>query len=80
MRKEDTMQAEHTECDIIIITQEKWDSICSDYKGTWQDYYNERPDWIGRKVVMSGCINPNELGKLLVEGEHFIIRGEDEGR
>lgn len=59
---------------LIEITKEKWDSIHSDYKGTWQDYYNERPDLIGRKVVMSGCINPNELGKLLIEGEHFIIK------
>lgn len=61
---------------MIEITQEKWDSIYSDYKGIWQDYYNEKPEWIGRKVVMSGCItqNPSELGKLLVEGEHFIIK------
>lgn len=59
---------------LIEITKEKWDSIHSDYKGTWKDYYNERPDLIGRKVVMSGCINPNELGKLLIEGEHFIIK------
>lgn len=68
--------------EMIVITKEKWDSICSDYKGTWQDYYNERPDWIGRRVVMSGCINPKELGKLLVEGEHFIIadKGESYGR
>lgn len=59
---------------LIEITKEKWDSIHNDYKGIWQDYYNERPDWIGRRVVMSGCINPNELGKLLIEGEHFIIK------
>lgn len=60
---------------MIRISKEKWDSIHADYKGTWKDYHNEKPEWIGRKVVMSGCIteNPNELGKLLVEGEHFII-------
>lgn len=58
---------------IIKISKEKWDSIYTDYKGTWQDYYNERPQWVGRKVVMSGCINPKELGSLLVEGVHFII-------
>lgn len=61
--------------DIIKVSKEKWDSIHSDYKGTWQGYYDEKTEWIGRKVVMSGCItnNPNELGKLLVEGVHFII-------
>lgn len=60
---------------IIKVSKEEWDKIHTDYKGTWQDYYNEKPQWLGRKVVMSGCItkNPNELGKLLVEGIHFII-------
>ena len=60
---------------MIAISKEKWDSICADYKGEWQDYYNEHPEWLGRKVVMSGCItdNPNELGKLLVENVHFVI-------
>ena len=39
------------------------------------NYYNEKPEWKGKRVVMSGCIteNPNELGKLLVEDIHFII-------
>lgn len=62
---------------MIKITKAKWDSIHDDYKGTWQDYYNEHPEWKGRKVVMSGCVtnDPSELGKLLVEGEHFVIEG-----
>lgn len=60
---------------MIQVSRKKWNSISSDYKGVWQDYYNEHPEWIGKRVVMSGCItqNPNELGKLLVEGIHFII-------
>ena len=60
---------------MIKVSKEKWDSIPADYKGIWQGYYNEKPEWIGKKVVMSGCIteNPNELGALLVEGIHFII-------
>ena len=61
---------------MITISKEKWDSIYSDYKGTWQDYYDEHPEWIGRKVVMSGCIC-NEHGKLYVEGVHFVIEGMD---
>lgn len=63
---------------IIKVSKEEWDKIHTDYKGTWQDYYNEKPQWLGRKVVLSGCItkNPNELGKLLVEGVHFIITAD----
>lgn len=57
---------------MIKVSKEKWDSIPADYKGTWQDYYNERPEWLGKRVVMSGCIS-NELGKLLIEDVHFII-------
>jgi len=60
------------------ISKEKWDSIEADYKGIWQDYHNDHPEWLGKKVVMSTCItdNPNELGKLLVEGVHFCIVNE----
>lgn len=60
---------------MIKVSRKKWNSIPKDYKGVWYDYYNEKPEWVGRKVVMSGCIteNPNELGKLLVEDVHFII-------
>ena len=57
---------------MIKVSREKWDSICTDYKGVYHDYYNEKPELIGRKVVMSGCIS-NEPGKLLIEGVHFII-------
>lgn len=71
--------AEHTVGKLIEVSQEKWDSIGSDYKGTWQDYYDECPEWKGKKVVMSGCIteDPTELGKLLVEGVHFRIAGKE---
>ena len=56
-------------------SKEKWESICDDYKGTWMDYHNEHPEWIGRKVVMSACItgNINEVCSLLIEGVHFNI-------
>jgi len=72
--------AEHTVGKLITVSQDKWDSICSDYKGIWQDYYDECPEWKGRRVVMSGCIteDPVELGKLLVEGVHFEISGRSD--
>lgn len=60
---------------MIIVSKKDWDSICADYKGVWQDYYGEHPEWLGRKVVMSTCVthNPNEQCSLLIEGIHFII-------
>ena len=62
---------------IIKITQAKWESIPSAYKGVWLDYFGDHPEWKGKKIVMSGCINddPAALGGLLVEGVHFIIEG-----
>ena len=57
---------------MIKVTREKWDSICSDYKGEWMNYYNEHPEWLGRKVVMSGCIS-DDIGTLYIEGVHFEI-------
>jgi len=68
---------EHTVGKLIKVSQKKWDSISSDYKGIWQDYYDECPEWKGRKVVMSGCITEEttEPGSLLVEGVHFKIAG-----
>lgn len=60
---------------MIKVSKEKWDSICADYKGTWQVYFNGKPEWKGKRTVLSDCIteNPNELGKLFVEDVHFII-------
>lgn len=60
---------------MIEISKKEWDSIDNDYKGEWHDYHNDHPEWIGKKVVMSGCISkdPSELGKLLIEGVHFVI-------
>lgn len=60
---------------MIEISKKEWDSIAKDYKGEWQDYYSDHPEWIGKKVVMSGCVSKdsNELGKLLIEGVDFII-------
>lgn len=57
------------------IKKEDWDKIPADYKGEWQNYHDDHPEWIGKRVVMSGCIthNANELGKLFIEGVHFVI-------
>lgn len=36
---------------MIKISKTKWDSIHADYKGIWQSYYNEHPEWIGKKLL-----------------------------
>lgn len=58
---------------MIKITKNKWRSIPNDYKSVWKDYCNEKPEWIGKRVVMAGCIKPKEGTKLLVEDVHFVI-------
>lgn len=57
---------------MIKVSKEQWQAIHKDYKGVWQDYYNEHPEWLGKKTVLSGCVS-DELGKLLIEGIHFVI-------
>lgn len=57
---------------MIKVSKEKWNSICTDFKGEWFDYYGDHPEWLGRKTVMSGCVS-DEHGKLLIEGVHFVI-------
>lgn len=31
------------------VTRSTWDNIPEDYKGTWQDYHNEHPEWMCNK-------------------------------
>lgn len=75
-------EAEQLEADLytgmnkmIKVSKDTWDKIHTDYKGVWQNYHDDHPEWIDRKVVMSTCItgNPNEKCSLLVEGVHFVI-------
>lgn len=60
---------------MIEVSKAEWEKIHNDYKGTWQDYHGDHPEWKGRKVVMSACVTHdcNEKCSLLIEGVHFII-------
>ena len=58
---------------MIIISKAEWDSIDNDFKGIWHDYYGEKPEWKGKRVVMEECICPDKTGGLLVEDVHFQI-------
>ena len=55
------------------ITQSEYDAIGSDFKGTWQDYYGDYPEWKGRRTAMLA-----EYGtRLFIEGVSLeIISGE----
>lgn len=60
---------------MITVSKKEWDKIPADYRGIWHDYYGDKPEWKGKRVVMSTCItkNPNELCSLLIEDVHFVI-------
>jgi hypothetical protein len=61
---------------MITISKAEYDKIHNDYKGIFHDYHGDRPEWKGRRTVMSTCIthNPNEICSLLIEGVHFAIK------
>lgn len=61
---------------MIEVSKEKWDSIGTDYKGIWHDYWGDKPEWKGRKCVLQGCVvdNCDHGTALLIEGVHFIIK------
>ncbi len=36
---------------MIEISKEQWNLIENAYKGEWQDYYNEHPEWLEEKLL-----------------------------
>ena len=58
---------------MLKITKEQWKAIPNDYKGIWTGYNNEKPEWIGKKTVLEGCIINEASTALLIEGVHFEI-------
>lgn len=69
-----------TEEDTVMyrIKQSEWDKVSSDFKGEWQDYHHDHPEWKGKKVIMSSLLsdNVNELGRLLIEDVDFTIEND----
>lgn len=65
---------------LYTISEKEYNKIDTDYRGTWQDYHGDHPEWLGRRVVMSTFItgDSSEPCKLLIEGVHFIITAEGE--
>ena len=60
---------------MLTITEKEYNNIAPDYRGIFQDYWGDHPEWKGKRTVMSTCItnNPNELCSLWIEGVHFKI-------
>ncbi len=52
-----------------IITEKEYQSLPADFKGTYQDYYGDRPEWEGRRTAAFPC----ELPGLFVEGVNLKI-------
>lgn len=50
--------------DMVRITQAEYDAIGDDFKGVWEDYYEDHPEWKGRRVAM-----------LAEYGTRFFIEG-----
>ena len=58
---------------MLTITQEKYNAIPKDYKGTFADYRNEAPQLKGRRTWLT----KDERGPvLLLEGVHFLVEGD----
>ena len=57
------------DADMKRITQAEHDAIGGDFKGVWQDYYGDRPEWKGRRTAMLA-----EYGtRLFIEGVSLEI-------
>ena len=54
----------HDASDMKRITQTEYDAIDSDFKGVWEDYCGDHPEWKGRRTAM-----------LAEHGTRFFIEG-----
>ena len=54
----------HDASEMKRITQTEYDAIGSDFKGVWEDYWGDRPEWKGRRTAM-----------LAEHGTRFFIEG-----
>lgn len=60
------------------IPKKEYESIDTDYRGIYHDYWEDHPEWKGRRTVVSTCIthNVNAPAELWIEGIHFEITEE----
>jgi len=53
----------------VYITEKEWEAIPGAYKGIYEDYDGNHPDWVGRKVAFL----PGYGTMLFIEGVTFEI-------
>jgi len=56
---------------LVRVPRAEWDKIPRDYRGNWGN--PDRPEYVGKKTVLAGCIVSGGGAGLLVEGVHFVI-------
>ena len=59
---------------MLMISKEKYNAVCRDYKGTFNDYHNEAPHLKGRRTWLTK--DENGATALLIEGVHFLVDGD----
>lgn len=52
-----------------IITEQEYKSLPDSMKGTYKNYYNDHPEWEGRRIAAFPC----ELPGLFIEGVNLKI-------
>lgn len=57
---------------VALVTPSEWAKI-DDGDCVWSS--EECPEWIGRKIAITGGIIPGKTGTLAIEGIHFEISG-----
>mgnify|MGYP006997664153 CR=1 FL=1 len=58
---------------MIKVTRKEWNKIPEAYKGKFEDYQGNNPEFKGLNTVMLGCIKHNGGTALVFEGIHFKI-------
>ena len=59
---------------MLMISKEKYNSVCRDYKGIFNDYHNEAPHLKGRRTWVTK--DENGATALLIEGVHFLVEND----
>ncbi len=52
-----------------VITENEYNALPNDFKGTYQNYYGDHPEWEGRRTAAF----PLELPGLFIEGVNLKI-------
>ncbi len=54
---------------VKTITKEEYQNLPADFRGLYQNYYGDHPEWKGRRIAAFPC----ELPGLFIEGVNLKI-------